>query len=114
MQRQRVLMWAMGAILVGIAAPAWAQTASPDQPVKNQPDDFEGADEMMESGELSEGNTGQGQGSAGQDSAGQANQSRPWAEGVSPEDQAKAQALFKEGNDRLRESVFPQAVKKYR
>jgi hypothetical protein len=102
MQRQRVFMWAMGAILVGIAAPAWAQTASPDQSVKNQPDDFEGADQMMESGELGEGKDNKGQ------------MDRPWAEGVSLEDQEKARVLFKEGNDLLRESLFPQAVKKYR
>jgi hypothetical protein len=102
MQQQRVLVWVMGAILAGVAAPAWAQTASPDQPAKNAADDFEGADQMMESGEL------------GEDGKGKPAAERPWAEGVSPENQEQARALFKEGNDLLRESLFPQAVKKYR
>jgi hypothetical protein len=109
MQRQRiltVLSWAMGALLVGGAGSAWAQTASPDKPPTNQPDDFEGADQMMESGELAEGKDG------GKDNTG--TMERPWAEGVAAAEQEKARVLFKEGNDLLRESLFPQAVKKYR
>lgn len=39
---------------------------------------------------------------------------KPWARGVSPEDQAQANALFKEGNALLRDSFFVQAVEKYR
>jgi hypothetical protein len=95
-----VLLPAMGAMLVGVAGPAWAQTAPPDEPAKNQPDDFEGSDQVMETGELGEDGKGQ--------------MERPWAEGVSSEDQEKARVLFREGNDLLRESLFPQAVKKYR
>jgi hypothetical protein len=108
MQRQRalsvvsVVVWAMAAILVAVA-PAWAQnSASPDKPStpdKKAADDFEGADQMMESGEL-----GEDKGKA----------ERPWAEGVSPENQEKARVIFKEANDLLRESLFPQAVRKYR
>ncbi len=39
---------------------------------------------------------------------------RPWAKGVSPDEQRTALAMFNEGNKLLRESVFPQAVDKYR
>ncbi|MCE9673492.1 hypothetical protein LY474_37365 [Myxococcus stipitatus] len=39
---------------------------------------------------------------------------RPWATGVSAEDQQAAQALFREGNDHLRESVFVEAIRSYR
>lgn len=39
---------------------------------------------------------------------------RPWAKGVSPDDQKAANALFKEGNALLRDSFFVQAVEKYR
>lgn len=113
MQRQRIagvlgaLGWALAATLA--AGPAWAQSA-PDQPDENATaidDEFEGSDEMMESGELGqEGGAAAGEGGA----AGE----RPWAEGVSAEEQEQARAIFKEGNDLLRQSLFPQAVKKYR
>ncbi|MGI5860462.1 MAG: PEGA domain-containing protein [Myxococcales bacterium] len=46
--------------------------------------------------------------------AAQAPAERPWARGVSPEDQKKALALFKEGNALLKESVFVQAAARYR
>ncbi len=39
---------------------------------------------------------------------------RPWAKGVSKDSQAKAIALFKEGNGALKDSIFPSAVEKYR
>ncbi|MDR0965325.1 MAG: PEGA domain-containing protein [Myxococcales bacterium] len=39
---------------------------------------------------------------------------RPWAEGVSPENQQKALKTFREGNALLKESVFAQAAIKYR
>lgn len=39
---------------------------------------------------------------------------RPWAKGVTPEQQGKALALFNEGNSLLRESLFANAVEKYR
>lgn len=111
MQRQRalgVITWTLAATLVGVA-PAWAQDgASPAKPAKparpkkaddKKADDFEGADQMMDSGDLGE-DKDKGE--------------RPWAEGVSAENQDKARVIFKEANDLLRESLFPQAVKKYR
>ncbi|MCP3103459.1 PEGA domain-containing protein [Myxococcus sp. K15C18031901] len=39
---------------------------------------------------------------------------RPWAEGVSAEDQRAAEVLFLEGNGYLRESVFVEAIRSYR
>lgn len=39
---------------------------------------------------------------------------RPWARGVSPENQKAAQELFRAGNVRLKESVFLEAIGKYR
>lgn len=39
---------------------------------------------------------------------------RPWAEGVSLEDQQAARALFEEGNVLLKDSLFAQAAAKYR
>jgi hypothetical protein len=39
---------------------------------------------------------------------------RPWAKGVSPDEQQKALALFNEGNNLLRDALFPKAVEKYR
>ncbi len=107
MQRTRVFAWIMSALLVASAGPAWAQgkPAKPaDSTAGEKPGDepasgeFEGSDQVMEGGAL------------GGDSAGP----RPWAEGVSAEDQAAARVLFEEGNGLLRESLFPQAVKKYR
>ena len=41
-------------------------------------------------------------------------ESRPWARGVAAKDQQSAQALFQEGNERLKESVFVEAVNQYR
>ncbi len=40
--------------------------------------------------------------------------SRPWARGVSPEQQRKALALFNEANGMLRDALFPKAAEKYR
>lgn len=40
--------------------------------------------------------------------------SRPWAKGVSPEQQRKALALFNEANGMLRDALFPRAAEKYR
>lgn len=109
MQRTRVFAWIMSSLLVASAGPAWAQD-QPAQPAdsaagaadENASDkpagEFEGSDHMMEGGALGEGSAA----------------ARPWAEGVSAEDQAAAHALFEEGNALLRESLFPQAVKKYR
>jgi hypothetical protein len=108
MQRQRVLgvlgVLVLGAasVIAGGAGPAWAQSASPGEPSENAAGDFEGSDQMMESGEL------------GEDGQGKPAKERPWAEGVSVENQEKARVLFNEGNDLLRQSLFPQAVKKYR
>ncbi len=48
--------------------------------------------------------------SLGEGSAGE----RPWAIGVSPSEQSTALALFKEGNNALKEPNFPRAVAKYR
>ena len=39
---------------------------------------------------------------------------RPWADGVSQEEQRAALALFNEGNAQLRDSIFPKAAEKYR
>ncbi|HEX8697848.1 MAG TPA: hypothetical protein VF815_03335 [Myxococcaceae bacterium] len=39
---------------------------------------------------------------------------RPWAKGVSPENQKSALELFRAGNTLLKESVFVQAAEKYR
>jgi hypothetical protein len=39
---------------------------------------------------------------------------RPWAQGVSRENQEAARAIFREGNDLLRDSLFAQAAEKYR
>ena len=39
---------------------------------------------------------------------------RPWAEGVTQDEQRKALALFNEGNALLRDSLFPKAAEKYR
>ena len=39
---------------------------------------------------------------------------RPWAKGVSPEEQAAALALFKEGNGLIKDQLWPKAVAKYR
>ncbi len=39
---------------------------------------------------------------------------RPWAEGVSVDDQAQAEVIFKEGNQHMRDSLFVQAIGKYR
>jgi len=39
---------------------------------------------------------------------------RPWAKGVSPDQQRTALSLFNEGNQLLRESIFPKAVEKYK
>jgi hypothetical protein len=96
----------MSTLLVAGAGQAWAQDkpARPadaagenagDQPASGE---FEGADHMMEGGALG----GEGAGA------------RPWAEGVSAQEQEAARVLFEEGNALLRESLFPQAVKKYR
>jgi hypothetical protein len=41
-------------------------------------------------------------------------ENRPWARGVAATDQQAAQALFQEGNERLKESVFVEAVRQYR
>lgn len=43
-----------------------------------------------------------------------ADAAKPWARGVSDEDQKQANALFKEGNALMRDSFFVQAVEKYR
>src|SRR5687768_13823121 len=40
--------------------------------------------------------------------------SRPWAKGVSPDQQRKALALFNEANGMLRDALFPKAAEKYR
>ena len=45
---------------------------------------------------------------------GTGDQQRPWAKGVSAEQQAKALALFRDGNFLLKNSLFPKAVEKYR
>lgn len=103
MQRN-LLAWTIWAALGVVAAgPAWAQPApDADQPAPagDGAGDFEGSDQMMETGAL-----GQSSDSPGE---------RPWAEGVSAEDQAAAKALFQEGNDLLRQSLFLPAVEKYR
>lgn len=111
MQRKPVLAWTLGAALGIVAAgPAWAQTA-PDPAADTAADtesagagdgagDFEGSDQMMETGSL-----GQSSDTPGE---------RPWAEGVSAEDQRAAKTLFHEGNDLLRQSLFLPAVEKYR
>lgn len=39
---------------------------------------------------------------------------RPWAKGVSPDEQRAALALFNEANSLLRDALFPKAVEKYR
>src|SRR6476659_855341 len=39
---------------------------------------------------------------------------RPWARGVPKDRQAKAIALFREGNGALKESLFPKAAALYR
>lgn len=39
---------------------------------------------------------------------------RPWAKGVSPDEQRAALALFNDGNSLLRDALFPKAVEKYR
>ena len=39
---------------------------------------------------------------------------RPWAKGVTPEEQKTALALFSEGNKLLRDSIFVQAAEKYK
>lgn len=39
---------------------------------------------------------------------------RPWAEGVTPDEQRAALALFNEGNSLLRDAIFPKAAEKYR
>lgn len=39
---------------------------------------------------------------------------RPWAQGVSPDDQRAALQLFTEGNALLKDSLFPKAAEKYR
>jgi len=39
---------------------------------------------------------------------------RPWAKGVSPDQQRKALALFNEANGMLRDALFPRAAEKYR
>jgi hypothetical protein len=107
MQLTRVFAWIMSALLAASAGPAWAQgkPAKPaDSTAGEKPGDepasgeFEGSDQVMEGGAL-------GGGSAGP---------RPWAEGVSAEDQAKAAVLFDEGNELLRDSLFLPAVQKYR
>jgi tetratricopeptide (TPR) repeat protein len=41
-------------------------------------------------------------------------QERPWAKGVTPENQKSALELFRAGNTLLKESVFVQAAEKYR
>lgn len=46
--------------------------------------------------------------------AAHADTERPWAKGVSPQDQQAALALFREGNSALKESIFVDAAKKYR
>jgi hypothetical protein len=39
---------------------------------------------------------------------------RPWAQGVTPDDQKAALTLFTEGNALLKDSLFPKAAEKYR
>lgn len=39
---------------------------------------------------------------------------RPWAQGVTPDDQKAALQLFTEGNALLKDSLFPKAAEKYR
>jgi hypothetical protein len=46
--------------------------------------------------------------------AGPKSEDRPWAKNVSPQSQKQAQASFVEGNALLRDSLFLQAVEKYR
>ena len=48
-----------------------------------------------------------------QDLSGEAGE-RPWAKGVSPQDQERATELFKRGNDLLKDSIFVQAAATYR
>jgi hypothetical protein len=43
----------------------------------------------------------------------EAEQEKPWAKGISAEDQKAANELFKEGNALVRDSFFVQAVEKY-
>src|SRR5689334_15714480 len=44
----------------------------------------------------------------------QQGEDRPWAKGVSPDEQKAALDLFNEGNNLLRDALFPKAVEKYR
>lgn len=111
MARKRAITWITSATLAALAGTAWAQSSAADEPatVTSGPADdgagppgvSEGSD-VMQSGTLNVEATGTGPAE------------QPWAESVSAEDRSKAEALFKEGNDLLRESLFPQAVKKYR
>lgn len=106
MQRQAVFAratWLALSLLLA-ATPAFAQTgpdtdAEPDVDAQGAPDPAEAM------GGLDEGLDGSGALAAGD---------RPWAEGVSPEDQAAATKIFKEGNALLRDSLFAPAVAKYR
>jgi hypothetical protein len=41
-------------------------------------------------------------------------ENRPWARGIQGKDQEAAQALFQEGNERLKESLFVEASRTYR
>lgn len=85
------------------ATPAWAQTgpdAEPDTDADQGPSDP--ADAM--------GGLDQGPDEPGASASGD----RPWAAGVSPEDQAAAFKVFAEGNALLRDSLFVAAAAKYR
>lgn len=99
-----------------------AEKKSEQTTVKTAPSDEAKAKATAAKGEDKGAAAAQQQAASGQPGAGgdsgesapQTPSARPWAEGVSQENQQKALKLFREGNGLLKDSLFGQAAGKYR
>lgn len=96
-RRHRAMAWlVLLAVCAGV--PAWAQQEAPGAPAETPPDKPQGQAPVQTEGMMS---------SLG-------SSERPWAQGVTPEQQESARRLFEEGNALLQDSLFAQAAAKYR
>ncbi len=87
------------ALLTFAPAPAVAQPEPPPPPGDKPPGDGQVPPKQITDKDLA---------------TAQQDDSRPWAKGVSPEEQRKALALFNVANGMLRDALFPKAAEKYR